>query len=140
MKCPKCQAEGPTGAVYCVGCGYSRAMVGRGSWRWLISFAALTVGWLVAMFSLAPLLITHPADLANLGLSALTLLLGLVILPRPCSHPDGEGRNFCPDCGAAGSQAGNPFRLALVLFGSAAVSVALFLCHWMASGALALEP
>lgn len=115
-------------------------MVGRGSWRWLISFAALTVGWLVAMFSLAPLLITHPADLANLGLSALTLLLGLVILPRPCSHPDGEGRNFCPDCGAAGSQAGNPFRLALVLFGSAAVSVALFLCHWMASGALALEP
>lgn len=139
MTCPKCQAEGPPGAVYCVGCGFSRVLVGRGAWRWLTSFAAQTVGWLVAMFSLAPLLITHPADFLGLGLSALALLLGLVILPRSCSHPDGEGRNFCPDCGAAGGKGGNPFRLALVFFGSAGVALALFLCHWMASGGVSVD-
>ncbi|MFN8612292.1 MAG: hypothetical protein U0931_32400 [Vulcanimicrobiota bacterium] len=139
MTCPECQAEGPTGARYCVACGFSRVLVGRGAWRWVTSFAALTVGWLVAMFSLAPMLITHPADLVSLGLSGLALLLGLVILPRPCSHPDGEGRNYCPDCGAPGGSRANPFRLALVFLGSAGVALALFLCHWMASGGLVLE-
>ena len=127
MICPKCQAEGPTGAVFCVGCGHSLKEEGLRLLRGLLGFTLLVTGFVMIMVALAPMLVSHPGDWTRLTAGCLMLPPGLWSLSRRrCPHADGEGRNYCPDCGLKTGSWSNPFRLSLLVLASLALAFLIF--------------
>ncbi len=123
MICPECQAEGPTGAVFCVGCGFSLQGDGQRALRSLLGLTLMVTGFVMGMVALAPMLISHPGDWSRLGAGCLLLVPGLLCLARRrCPHADGEGRSYCPDCGLKTGSWSNPFRLSLWILASLALA------------------
>lgn len=128
MMCPECRAEGPTGAIFCVGCG--RSLQGRTKrfLRWLLGATLLVTGFVMVLVALAPmLLMNHPADWLRLSAGCLMLPAGLASLyQRICAHADGAGRSFCPDCGLSTGSEASPFRLGMTVAGC--LALALLIC------------
>lgn len=127
MICPECQAEGPTGASFCVGCGLALQKRSTPVLRSLLGVTLMVTGFVVMMAALAPMLIGHPGDWLRLVAGCLLPPLGLVSLyRRRCTHGDGEGRPFCPDCGVQTGKRSNPFRLGLIVLGSLGLAVLIY--------------
>lgn len=124
MTCPECQAEGPTGAVFCVGCGLSLQGQTMRRLRWLLGLTLMVTGFVVILAALGPMLLNHPGDWARLAAGCLLVPLGLASLyQRRCVHADGEGRSHCPECGLKTGRRANPFRLSLLVLASLALAI-----------------
>lgn len=95
--------------------------------RWLLGVTLMVTGFMMTLVALAPMLMGHPGDWLRLSAGLLLLPVGLAsVYRRHCSHADGAGRSFCPDCGlTAGAQA-NPFRLGMIVLGC--LLLALMIC------------
>lgn len=95
--------------------------------RSLLGVTLMVTGFVVIMAALAPMLMGHPGDWTRLAAGSLLPPFGVISLyRRHCSHADGEGRPFCPDCGARTGTRPNPFRLGLFVLGSLGLALLIY--------------
>lgn len=95
--------------------------------RSVLGVTLMVTGFVVIMAALAPMLMSHPGDWGRLAAGGLLLPLGVGSLYRVrCSHADGQGRTYCPDCGLKTGGWSNPFRLSLIILGSLALAFLIY--------------